>query len=279
MITTKRTELEVINSFNDLMKDSKEKQKINEMIKQYSNNYFMSKLADCELEDNKTSLDVFEELSSHYQKYAYIITRDIASKIKEENGYEEDYYDGTIDSNGFKIAKTRIVFDRRKFGENFGDNLEESLNDLVVSDYFKNLNKALESYNFNAKIKRMKEKEQQSSFKASIRDNLDKIDYYIKNEIKAAYSYYIRQGNDKEDIIYNFRYNSTVIDSMLYKIKSNIKNDLGLVVETKDIEGKLKRELNQFTKLKEKEEDDSDPKIPLGWKAYAITKFINKMFK
>lgn len=271
MITTKRTELNVINSFNDLMKDSKEKQKINQMVKQYSSSYFMSKLED------SSSLDMFEELSTRYQKYGYIITKNIIKDIIKENGYEEEYYDGAIDKNGFQIAKKRMVFDKRKFGDSFGDSLEEELNNLVIDDYFKNLNKALERYNFNLKIEKMKEKQQKDVLKSK----QEQLDLLIADEVKETYSYYINHDEDKDDILYNFKYNADVITSMFERIAMKAESKLSVKISKQDIETKLNKEIKQFVRFKELEDDEDDEgvKIPLGWKAYAITKFINKMFK
>lgn len=277
MLTTKKNELHVINSFNDLMKDTQEKQKINQMVKQYSYDYFMSKLSDSELEDNKDNIDVFEELSNRYQKYSYVIARNIFDKIKEENSEEEEYYDGSYDRNGFQITKTRKVFKRDSFGKGFADSLEEELTNLVVDSYFKNLDKALDSYKFNVKLRQMKEREQNKVIKSKSED----IEKCIVNEIKDTYNYYINRKNSKEDILYNFKYNSEVINSMFTRVISKIDYDLDLKIEKKDIETKMNKEIKQFVRLKELEEDEEDEsgKIPLGWKAYAITKFINKMFK
>lgn len=277
MLTTKKNELHVINSFNDLMKDTQEKQKINQMVKQYSYDYFMKKLSDSELEDNKDNIDVFEELSNRYQKYSYVIARNIFDKIKEENSEEEEYYDGSYDRNGFQITKTRKVFKRDSFGKDFADSLEEELTNLVVDSYFKNLDKALDSYKFNVKLRQMKEREQNKVIKSKSED----IEKCIVNEIKDTYNYYINRNNSKEDILYNFKYNSEVINSMFTRVISKIDYDLDLKIEKKDIETKMNKEIKQFVRLKELEEDEEDEggKIPLGWKAYAITKFINKMFK
>ena len=275
MLTTKKNELHVINSFNDLMKDTKEKQKINKMVKQYSSDYFMSKLADTELEDNKTNLDMFEELSSHYQKYAYIITRNIIDKIKEENSEIEEYYDGSIDDKGFQVVKTKRVFDKNKFGENFAESLEEEINNLVVEDYFKNLNKTLESYNFNTKIQKMKEKQQRDN----IESKEEEIEDIIVNEIRSTYNYYESTNNSKEDILYNFKHNSIVINSMLQRIISRVKDTLEVDITKKDVDKALRIEIKEFVKFKELEGNEEDIKIPLGWKAYAITKFIDKMIK
>lgn len=277
MLTTKKNELHVINSFNDLMKDSKEKQKINAMVKQYSYDFFMKKLSDSELENSKDSIDVLEELSNHYQKYSYVIARNIFNKIKEENSEDDEYYDGSYDRNGFQITKTRKIFKRDTFGKDFGDSLEEELTNLVVDSYFKNLDKALDSYKFNVKLQQMKEKEQ----KKSIKSKSEEIEKYIVNEIKDTYNYYINKNNSKEDILYNFKYNSNVINSMFTRIILKANSELEIRLEKKDIESKLNKELKRFVRFKELEEDEEEEnnKIPLGWKAFAITKLIDKLFK
>ncbi len=272
MITTKRSELEVINSFNDLMKDTKEKQRINKLVKQYSNEYFMSKLSVSDL------ANTLKELTNHYQKYAYIITGNIIDKIKEENVYEEEYYDGSIDhTTGKQTIKKKKVFDKSKYGDNFEEDLEEELNNLVVEDYFKNLNKALEVFNFKKKVRLMEIEEERNK----VKDKTEEINKYITKEIKETYNYYISKEEDKEDILYNFKYNTDVINSIFTRIIMKVEHDLGIKIQKEDISSKLNKELKLFIKLKEQEEDDEEDnsKIPMGWKAYAITKFINKMFK
>ena len=270
MITTKRNELEVINSFNDLMKDTKQKQRINKLVKQYSNQYFMEKLNDSDI------VDTLQELSTHYQKYAYVIVRRIKADIIDEYCRDDEYYDGSIDNTGRQIAKKRRVIDTKKVGKNFEEDLEEELTDLVVEDYFKNLDKALEVYKFNLKVEKMKAQKEINK----LRTRYNEIDSYIIEEIKETYNYYISKGEEKEDILYNFKYNTDVINSMFTRIAMKFDNKLGIKINKQNIETKLNKELKLFIKLKENEEDtDEDVKIPMGWKAYAITKFINKMFK
>lgn len=271
MITTKRNELEVINSFNDLMKDTKEKQRINKLVKQYSNEYFMEKLNDSDL------VDTLQELSTHYQKYAYVIVRRIKADIIDEYCTDEEYYDGSTDNTGRQITKTRRVIDTKKVGKNFEEGLEEELTSLVVEDYFKNLDKALEVYKFNSKIEKMKEQEE----KKKLKTRLSEIDNYITREIKETYNYYINKGEEKEDILYNFKYNTEVINSMFTRVIMKVDHDLGIKIQKEDISSKLNKELKLFIKFKEDsdEDDEEDIKIPMGWKAFAITKFINKMFK
>lgn len=271
MLTTKRNELEVINSFNDLMKDTKQKQRINKLVKQYSNEYFMGKLNDSDI------VDTLQELSTHYQKYAYVIVRRIKANIIDEYCTDEEYYDGSIDNTGRQIAKKRRVIDTKKVGKNFEEDLEEELTSLVVEDYFKNLDKALEVYKFNLKVEKMKAQKEIDK----LQTRYNEIDSYIIEEIKETYNYYINKGEEKEDILYNFKYNTDVINSMFTRIAMKFDNKLGIKINKQNIETKLNKELKLFIKLKENEEDTDEEKskIPSGWKAFAITKFINKMFK
>ena len=271
MLTTKKNELHIINSFNDLMKDTKEKQKIEKMVKEYSYDFFMGKL------EGSSDLDMLEELSSNYQKYAFVIARHIFNQIKEENYEIEEYYDGSYDRNGFQITKTRKIFKRDSFGKDFANSLEEELINLVVEDYFKNLNKALEKHNFDIKIQKMKDKQE----KDNIAKKQEEIEDIIANEVKETYKYYIEHREDKEDILYNFKYNQEVINSMFARVISNIESELDIKIRKKDIESKINKEIKRFVKFKELEDDDDDEddKIPMGWKAFAITKIINKLFK
>ncbi len=282
MITTKRNELEVINSFNDLMKDTKEKQKINKLVKQYSNEYFMEKLSDADLEDNIDPFDIFQELSSHYQKYAFEIAKRVKEEVIDKYRIDEEYYDGyrnwekdSCDNKGFQVAKTRRIIDTKKVGENFEEDLEEELINLVIEDYFKNLNKALEIYNFNTKIEKLKKNDNSKRLNSSKED----IKNIIYNNIESTYNYYSKK-DDKETILYNFRYNRQVINYLLENILSDIHEQLEIRAGREDIESLFTKEINMFIKLKEKERvEEKETNIPLGWKAYAITKFIDKILK
>lgn len=276
MITTKQNELHIINSFNDLIKDTKEKQNINRLVKQYSSDYFMEKLSDAELEDGLDNLDIFKELSQHYQKYAYIITRRIFDRLKEENSSIEEYYDGTVNEKGAQVKKERQVFDKNRFGEEFAASLEEELNNLVVEDYFKNLNKTLEVHNFNTKIQKL-EKDRK---KKDIECNRAEIENIIYNDIESTYDYYKRKG-DKRTILYNLKHNRNVVNYLLELSRENINKQLGIEIKRADLKKMYNELLDMFISMKDKEEEDKDDdsKIPLGWKAYAITKFIDKMLK
>jgi hypothetical protein len=275
MITTKRNELEVINSFNDLIKDTKEKQRINKLVKQYSNDYFMEKLSESELKDNVEVLDELQELSSHYQKYAYIIARRIKADIIDEYCIDEEYYDGSFDSNGFQVVKKRRVIDTRKAGQNFEEDLEEELNNLVVEDYFKNLNKTLEIYNFNNKLGKIKE----TQSKRTIKNNSNKIENIIYNELKETYNYYKEKGNSNYTIVRNFKTNKEVIDYLYNNILGSIKTELDIEVNKDNIKAMFNEELRRFLQAIDTRNDEEESKIPMGWKFYAATKFIDNLFK
>lgn len=273
MIATKKAELHIINDFTDLMKDTKERQRINKLIKQFSYEYFMNKLSDTELENDKTIFDTFQDLATHNQKYSYIITRNIKDKIIDDYSYEEEYYDGSYTREG-QLAKKRKVLDRNKVGKDFGESLEEELNNLVLEDYFKNLNKALETYNFNNKIENLKERAKARTLKNSS----EEIDKIIEDNIRGLYNHYKESKNTNYQIVYAFKNDREVIDFLYNIILSSIKEELDIVLSKADIETRVEKEIKRFTSsinVKEQEED----KIPLGWKAFALTEFINKLLK
>jgi hypothetical protein len=278
MITTKKTELSVINNFSDLIKDTKEKQRINKLVKQLSWEYFMNKLSDSELEDNQTIYNILQDLSTHNQKYSYIITKKIKEKILDDYSYEEEYYDGSYCRKG-QITKTRKVLDRNRVGKDFGESLEEEINNLVLDDYYKNLNKALETYNFNNKIEKLKEKDKDRK----LRDNLEEIEEIIERHVNGVYKHYKEKGNTDYEIAWAYRNNKEVIRCLYDIILCSISEDLGIELAKGDIESKVEKEIKRFVSSldvkKPKEVKKEETKVPFGWKAYAITKFIDDLLK
>ena len=278
MIATKKNELHIIDSFNDLMKDTKEKQRINKLVKQSSWEYIMNKLSDCELEDNQTIYDVLQDLSMHNQKYSYIITRDIKEKILDDYSYEEEYYDGSYCRKG-QVTKTRKVLDRNRVGKDFGESLEEEINNLVLEDYYKNLNKALETYSFNNKIEKLKEKDKEKK----IKDNLEEIEEIIDYNVNGLYQHYKSKGNTDYEIACAYKNDKGILNYLYNKILCSISEDLGIELTKSDIESKVEKEIkrliNSLDVKKPKEVKKEETKVPFGWKAYAITKFIDDLLK
>ena len=293
MLATKKSELYIINDFNDLMKDTKEKQRINKLVRQYSYEFFMGKLSDADLENDKTIFDVMEDLSWHNEKYAYLITKEIVDKILDDYSYEEEYYDSydigsndftykiekdAIDNKGLQITKKRKVLNRNKVGKDFGDSLEDSINDLVLADYYKNLNRTLETHNFNNKINNLKEKDN----KKRIKECSSSIENIIDCNIRGLYQHYKQNGHTNYSISQAFQYDMEFINYLYKKILDSIKEDLDIILYKSDIETMFNKEMKLFLKtieIKQTKVDNQNEKIPLGWKCFAITEFINRLFK
>lgn len=274
MLTTKRNELEVINSFNDLMKDTKEKQKINKLIREISREYFTKKIYD--IEEEQDNLNIILDLSKHYNLHSYRIAKKIEQELKDEYCYIEDYYDGSIDETGRKITKQRYVYDDSRFGKNFGTDLVEDINNLVIEDYFKNLEKALEMYKFNSKIEKMKE----TVKKKSIKDNSSEIEDIIHKELKETYNYYKEKGKSNYTIVRNFKTNKEVIDYLYNNILGSIKTELDIETNKDSIKTIFNEELRRFLQtIDTTDDEEEESKIPMGWKFYAATKFIDNLFK
>ena len=136
MIANKHTELRLVSNLNDLLEDSKQKQNINKKIHKHTYEYMMRYVSNNDIE-NKDIYDMLDELSSSYQRHSYKIAKEIKEEILEENGEEIEIYE-TI--NGKQVEKKELFLNPKKFTQEFKDNLEEELNDLVVDNYFKELN-------------------------------------------------------------------------------------------------------------------------------------------
>lgn len=285
MIATKKNELHIIDSFNDLMKDTKEKQRISSMIKRETSYYFNEYISERVDIIGDSFIQAYKDLSSHYQKHSYNITKKIANILIDENSTIEEYYDGSYNSKGQQVVKERKVIDRNKVSENFKDTIEEDVLELVLENYFKILNKSLEQNSFNSKLDSMEKK----SKKDIIEDNEEDIRVEIKDIIEDLVKHYrVADNMTTKDLIANLKNNKEIKEWLYKKILGSIKDNYDIEAKQSDVkqllESELKKEIQDLTlqdyvEQQEETVEEEPFKIPLGWKAFAITKFIDKMFK
>lgn len=254
MIANKHTELRLVSNLNDLLEDSKTRQDVNKKIHKHTFNYIMTYVSDNDLED-KTIYDKLEEISSSYQKHCYKIAKLVKEEILEENGEEIDNYYDSDDKRGYysdteeRQVKKEIYLNPDKFTQEFQDNLEEELANLVVENFFKELNNVIKVFEFNDKINNSKKRHK----KKLIEDNKMEIDYIMTTRLQMMYEHYLGETNGNAQLVIdNFK--------LVQRIKNMLLNDILMVindyldneqVNKEDIETLFNKHLNAFVKEKQ----------------------------
>ena len=279
MIANKDTELRLISNLNDLLEDSKERQEINKKIHKHTFNYMMGYVSDCELEDNIDMYDKLEELSNNFNVHSWEIAKLIKNEILEENGDEIDVY---VDETN-RETKKELYLNPKKFTKDFKVNLLEDINNLIVDDYFKELDRVIKVLTSKDKIDKLRKKNNQEAFK----DNKIEIENIINDRLERYYQSYVNRGYNASLILTNINNNRDFIDEITQNSINGVCNALDLERSTTNINNivnlseKLRKAFVRDKKsiLGVSATNKVQVEVPKYVKWYAISKIFKDMTK
>ena len=222
MIANKHTELRIYDNLNNLLQsalDEKEyKKKIENSIFKYIREY---------IDDNqydKGILDIFDDLSSNYQKHCYNISKRVENNIFEEKS-ETNYLNPNV------------------YTEEFRETLREELTDKIIERYFRELTIQENVYNHKNKINALRKREQ----KNIIDNNKDEIKFLINARINKAFEFYLNKANgDAKLVIDNFDYTQDIIDDIFDDVIESVRDSIDENITKSDIESMFNKQLKIF---------------------------------
>lgn len=284
MIANKHTEVRLMSNLNDLLEDSKKRQDLNKKIHKHTFEYIMFYVSDNDIED-KSIYDKIEELATHYQTHCFKLAKEIKDEILQENGEElEIIRDGfeSYDRNSYRCQKVdkEIFLNPKMFTQDFKDNLEEDLVNLIADSFFKELDNVVKVFEYKKKIDKLRKKES----KDIVEDRIDDINFLIKSRINKAFEFYLTkaEGNAKL-VIDNFDMVRDVIEDVFNDVMLAINSAIDKNIKKKDIETLFDKQMKAFIKeqrgiLKAKVSEEKETPtvqvgitIPPSIRAYAIS--------
>lgn len=251
MIANKHTEVRLMSNLNDLLEDSKKRQDLNKKIHKHTFEYIMTYVSDNDIED-KSIYDKLEELATHYQTHCYKLAKEIKDEILKENGEEleiiREGFDG-YDRNSFRCQKVEkeIFLDPKIFSQDFKDNLQEELSDLIIDNYWKELDNVSKIYEYRKKIENAKDK----NAKYNTEKNKDLIHSLVRKRIESSYRYcFNRSYGDTRLVLFNFETVYEVREELFKEVVKYVKEQLGEDINSSIIRNIYEKTLNSFIKEK-----------------------------